>query len=523
MLWICVLLPALPLEVFTRAQTPEDAARPFAVGSGGHYPRVVAANIAADDAVVRPGQLVSAALALAPGLVLRDRDPPAEAAALAALAAWATQFTPAVSLAPPDAVLAEIGGSLRLFGGLSRLAAHFARGAHGLGFGARLAIAPTPTAALLFARAGRTAALTDPAALPRALAPLPLAHLDLDAATLATLNAAGITTFGAACALPRDAFARRFGAGLVAMLERAQGQRADPRLPFVPPPRYRGRLELPAAVESVEALAFALNRLVVELAGWLLGRGLGVLELSLSLAHERHAVRHVAPSAPAANAAPAGRLGGSPSAPTPPSGLPTTEVRFALAAPAREIAHLTTVLRERLARVELPAPVVAIALASETTAALAGRNLGLLPGDEAQAGIPLFDRLRARLGDAAVTQVRARAEHRPERAWKSEVTSHSASARTKPTGRRAGTVSDSVLPPRPAWLLAEPAPLGQEVAAGRWTLLEGPERIESGWWDGTDIRRDYFVAENPQGARVWIYRDSRYGADGEWFLHGLFA
>ena len=57
-----------------------------------------------------------------------------------------------------------------------------------------------------------------------------------------------------------------------------------------------------------------------------------------------------------------------------------------------------------------------------------------------------------------------------------------------------------------------------------WVLRDGPERIESGWWDGADVRRDYFVAENPRGEIVWIYRDHRYGIDdGEWFLHGVFA
>jgi len=57
-----------------------------------------------------------------------------------------------------------------------------------------------------------------------------------------------------------------------------------------------------------------------------------------------------------------------------------------------------------------------------------------------------------------------------------------------------------------------------------WILCDGPERIESGWWDGGDVRRDYFVARTPDAETVWIYRDHRYGTDdGEWFLHGLFA
>ena len=575
MLWTCLLLPSLPLDVFARAQTPADAARPFAVTTGGHYPRVVATNAAADDAGIQRGQLISAALALIPDLVLRDRDPNAEAAALAAVATWSTQFTPTVSLAPPDAVLAEIDGSLRLFGGLSRLAAHFTRGAHDLGYTARLAFAPTPTAALLFARAGENGLRsgngvrstfpagngvrsTFPSGLPRdvvwcsrksgpdpisgrksgpdpisepdpisgrksgpdpisvALAPLPLMHLGLDADALSTLAAAGITTFGQACALPRAALARRIGADLPAILDRARGLIADPRLPFVPPPRYEGKLELPAAVESVEALAFAVNRLVHELAGWLLGRGLGIVELSLGLAHERYAAAR--------------------------TGMPTTRVRFALAAPARDCAHLIMVLRERLARVTLPAPVVAIALASEATAPLAGRNLGLLPGDEALAAVPLLDRLRARLGEEAVTQVLPHAEHRPERAWKNRVRPYFSGTGAETAARRRKVGSDPTFPadprttagaaktraapdsPRPVWLLAEPEPLGHRLEAQPWVLKDGPERIESGWWDGIDIRRDYFVAENPSGETVWIYRDHRYGSDdGEWFLHGLFA
>ena len=84
--------------------------------------------------------------------------------------------------------------------------------------------------------------------------------------------------------------------------------------------------------------------------------------------------------------------------------------------------------------------------------------------------------------------------------------------------------SDPVFPPRPLWLLAEPEPLGHRLEAQPWVLKDGPERIESGWWDGADVRRDYFVAESPRGETVWIYRDHRYGSDdGEWFLHGIFA
>jgi protein ImuB len=510
MLWACLLFPSLPLDVFARAQTPDDAAHPFVVSSGGHYPHVVAANAAARATGIRAGQLISAALAFAPELRSRDRDGDAEAHALAQLATWALTFTPGASLAPPNAVVADIGGSLRLFSGLPRVAARLVGGAHALGYAARLGLAPTPGAALLFARAGRAQAVTDVAQLPELLSPLPLTLVDLDDALRTTLGQAGITTFGQAAALPRDGLARRGGADFMATLDRALGRVADPRSPFVPPPRFASKLDLPAPVHDAQALGFGVNRLVQELATWLTARGLGVRRLQLTLAHERYVRQR---------------------------GLPATAVSFALGAPARTSAHLTGVLRERLARVALPAPVESITLTSEEIAPLAGRNLGILPGDEATAvEVPLVDRLRARLGEDAVTRLAPHAEHRPEHAMHDVAVSAAESGRPtskRKTRARPATAFEAVtgnLPegPRPLWLLAEPQPLAHLLETKpwipSWKLRDGPERIESGWWDGSDVRRDYFVAENPQGEILWIYRDHRYGIDdGEWFLHGVFA
>ena len=56
---------------------------------------------------------------------------------------------------------------------------------------------------------------------------------------------------------------------------------------------------------------------------------------------------------------------------------------------------------------------------------------------------------------------------------------------------------------------------------GVLVLEAGPERIESGWWDGADVSRDYYLAHNPQGEKLWIYEDRR--EPGTWYLHGVFA
>jgi protein ImuB len=79
--------------------------------------------------------------------------------------------------------------------------------------------------------------------------------------------------------------------------------------------------------------------------------------------------------------------------------------------------------------------------------------------------------------------------------------------------------------PRPAWLLAAPRALaarnGRPWLDGPLELLAGPERIESGWWDGRDVARDYFLARDGCGARFWVFRERR--ERGGWYLHGVFA
>lgn len=77
---------------------------------------------------------------------------------------------------------------------------------------------------------------------------------------------------------------------------------------------------------------------------------------------------------------------------------------------------------------------------------------------------------------------------------------------------------------RPLWMLPVPIRLreaqGRPVFQGALQISRGPERIETGWWDGGDVRRDYYVAQNQRGVQLWIYRDLR---ETRWYLHGLFG
>jgi protein ImuB len=156
---------------------------------------------------------------------------------------------------------------------------------------------------------------------------------------------------------------------------------------------------------------------------------------------------------------------------------------------------------------------------------------GLL-GDRASqtsASPELIERLRARLGAQAVHSVGPRPEHRPEAAWETTepavVGMASSDMRTASRSRlKAAPATLPIDRDRPLWLLSSPRPLeledGHPCFEGRLELLRGPERIETGWWE-SDMTRDYYVAGNPSGVRLWIYRE-RDGARA-WFLQGVFG
>ena len=466
-MWIALRLPRLPLEIFLRGSSTPD---PFALEER-HC--VFACDRKAFARGVRAGMAVSAALALAPRLRVAPRDPATETEALLGVAGWAAQFTPGVALEFPDGVLLEVSGSLKLFGGLESLLERLRRGLEEMGWSSVLAGAPTPRAASWLARAGKQKLIGESAELEPVLAALPVEVLRCNDETLAAFEAIGVRTLGELRALPREGVARRFGQGLLAELDRALGRLPDPRNFFVLPARFRAAIELPAEVTQAEALLFAARRLIVQLAGFLAARSGGVQRFVLRLGHRDRAA---------------------------------TEIAIGLVAPSRDAEHFTLLVRERFAGLDLAEPVREISLRADDVVPLPGQNLGLLleQGKPPGQWEHLVERLRARLGTEAVYGLVLRAEYRPE---------HASALNPLPSLPVPGGGLGWGFGERPFWLLEFPRPLAEVGAVphhdGPLELLAGPERIESGWWDGDDVARDYFVARMQNEALVWIYRERR--------------
>jgi len=508
-LWLCLEFSGLPLEIFLRT----DGAEPAAViesAQGGY--RVRQANATAEQQGVLSGLGLNAALVLCPTLVLRERDRAGEAAAIERLAAWAGQFTSLVSIEPPRSLLLEIQGSLRLFGGLEGLGQVLDAGVAAMGFTPRRAVAPTPRAALWLARGADGVVVTEPASLTSCLGRLPLIHTGWPEKTLRVLEEMGVVCVADCLRLPRDGFARRLGPERLADLDRALGRLPEPRTGFRAPETYEGRLELPAETLDSDLICRGMQRLLAELEGFLRARGAGVQQPVFGFLHA--------------------------------SGEPTW-LSLPLSRPTDSAALLAGLLSERLERCRFPAPVIALSLASGPVTAAAVSQPALEEGRDAEEGQAcggqgpvedgraLVDRLRARLGEDVVRGVCLLADHRPERAWRYRGAgvddlaprSPGTSAGFGPSASTGQGTLERYGPGRPLWILEQPRLLSlrdeRPWLDGRLALREGPERIESGWWDGADVSRDYFVASNPAGTMLWVYRERRPAH--RWFLHGVFG
>lgn len=488
MRWLAVHLPALPLEVFGRACVRE---LPLAVSVQRKGERILRCNAVAAANGIRPGLGVGAARALCADLQVLPRRPCAEREALQRLAAWSIRFTPQVSPAPPRSLLLEVAASLRLFGGAEALIVQVGKGVSDLGYQCRLALAPTPLGALVLAMQagvpaeGHAPVVADRPALGAALGALPLRALGLTPREMDDLTRMGLRRVLDLLRLPRRGLRERLGSRRVDWLERLLGESPDPRPWFEPPAGYSGRIELPGEIELTESLVFPCRRLLLELAGYLIGRQAGARRLDWHLAH---------------------------------AGLADTRFSVGAARPQWDPDAWLSLLRGRLERLELPAPVREVQLVAQDIGTL---DLGapeispeLFPDLARPGHAPdpaILDRLRARLGSDAVRGLALAADHRPERAWRW----------CEPGETGTGIPGAD----RPLWLLSEALPL--EGRDGRpW--IEGPldlgierERIDTGWWDGFEVARDYFVATTARGERLWVYREIK-GPRG-WYLHGVFG
>jgi len=453
-----------------------------------------------------------------------------EAVAQRALGCMALGFTPRVALVD-EAVLMEVAGSLRLFGGLARLAQRLAQQADQFfernKVPAHMERAHGATSLIALGRLRYL--LGQPEAVCKRVADLPMHTLTAARPHLGVLERVGCRTWDDLLRLPRGGVARRFGAPLLQALDRARGHAPDAYEWLALPESFDEKLELDALVTHAPALMAGALRLLVHLQAWLLGRQSGLCALKL--------VWHLDPRRDVP---------------------PTGELVIRTAQPAQDLRHVARLIAEHLAQQRLPAPVTALSLQSLETekltdSAAATGSLLMQARQQGDSALELIERLSARLGPAQVQAWQPRADHRPEQMqrWVSAqiaIKSIASSARSE-RARGLNDVKNQIRAEAlyPTWLLPEPLKLAcvgnSPVYQGRLVRLAGPQRLEATGWlmpgDGAGegergkppAIRDYFIYRSLQAGLLWIYSErlpvaapqAVFGQPRAWYLHGFFA
>lgn len=439
-------------------------------------------------------------------------NPQADRMALMEIAQWCEKFSPVVGLEAgeqPSSLLFEVTGLAALFGDEEALARQVVVSCQQRGYWVRVSIADCIGAAWAVAHfnAPQKTVISDnitivPSGMDHArqvLAFLPLTALRLADETVELLQDLGITRIGQVLQLPRASLTARFGDNLIKRLDQACGLLPEIVVAHRAPPRFYAQWSLEYPTHSRGVIEHVLLQLVEQVVSQLNAQGLGAVELECQL--------HACPT----------------------RGVPTSLLRIALFQPTCSVSHLADLIPLQLERMSLPGLITEISVEAITTAPLQVRQRKLFADydsqDRNQLGV-LANRLGSRLGEKRVMRVRLRAEVQPERAsFYSPVTSR---------GKRSSNAIDlDTMIFRPLKLFASPLRLHVNAASpdtlpvrfcyenrqyqvGRYW---GPERIETGWWRGRSVRRDYYRVETQTGQRFWFYRQLD---NGQWFLQGAF-
>ena len=521
-------MPHLSVERVSRRRTG-SAAEPLAlVERVGSSQRVAACCPRASADGVQSGQSLADARAILPTLAVQPHDPQADRAELERLATGATQFAPIVQPVEPATLLLDVTGCERLFGSEERQLRQATAWVEAAGVTVRGAVAGTVGAAWAMAHAGdaRTAIIESGQEL-ATLASLPMRALRLDGALVETLAQLGIEMIGDVMAMPRSALASRFGQAVLDRLDQAQGTLDESIEPFrpTPPPAVRMRLGFPTDRQDVliEASRHLMARVIERLES--MGQGLSRL---LCTFHREQA-------------------------------QPLT-ANLWLSRPTRQLMHLMTLLAERIESVDMSIPVSAISMHVTAMAAIPqwqGRLFDAAETDREESMSQLLDAMANRLGPDAVVQPVQGDDHQPEYACQYEPVTETPQQDTQlasKASRMGGNMllqaeawrpdaddndatdvnaAHDAVADRPVRLLSPPqsveviaAPVEGRLAWFRWhnqchavSWATGPERIETGWWRGQHVCRDYYVVQDEPGRRFWLFRDR---GSRLWFVHGCF-
>ena len=279
---IAAALPWLAAEHRLRAEGQSGLDTPFAVvDTAEGTVRLTGVNAAAAKQGLSPGQTLTDARAVHPGLLTRPAAPERLASFRAALARWAERFSPLVGQDQRDALILDATGAAHLFGGEEAMLTALTTGLAAHGITGRAAIADTKGAAWALAHYG-AARIAEPGRTRAAVADLPTAALRLPQDVTDALARVGLTTIEPLTRMPRGGLARRFGIDTMRRLDQALGAEPEPVAPDRPLPSFATRITLPEPIGLVTDVMAGLDLLLERLCRDLETHQMGARTLTLT-------------------------------------------------------------------------------------------------------------------------------------------------------------------------------------------------------------------------------------------------
>lgn len=503
---VSLYLPRWPADRLRRksgdASPPRDAPLVL-IGRDGRRRVVTALDANAEGLGLSVGMPVAKAQALAPGLVIHDADPRADAEGLDKLALWALQrISPVVMPDPPDGLVIDTTGADHLHGGEAAMLTAIVERFAASGVEARGAVADTWRAAHAAARfLSRSTLVVPPGAAEAMLRPLSIAALRLDPGMVTSLRTLGFERIGDVLDQPRAPLTLRFGPEIGRRLDQALGNVAEPIDPFRQAEIVAVRRVFGEPIGAAETITRYTGKLVAALCAELQERGLGARRLDL-LFHRVDNTRQA--------------------------------VRVGTAQPVRDVKRLTRLLTEKIETVEPGFGIEVMELAAVIAEPLHAKQTISSLVEEPEPDISdLIDVLANRVGANKLCRFTPVQSDVPERSV----------ACVPPLAPETGATWEGDWP-RPTRLLSRPEPIETMAllpdnppvwftwrgVRRRVRRADGPERIRGEWWrrDAEMATvRDYFCVEDDAGERYWVFRSG----DGErpesgsqkWFLHGIFG
>lgn len=473
MQWLYIYLPNLQLDC---SLTVSGSISPCALI---HQGQIIQTNQAARRAGIAIGTGLAQAALLCGDLNVSDYQPRVEQQLLKQLAHKLYQLSATLYLDPPQGILLYTQDMRRLYASAEVYWQTLQQPLQEQQLEYCYASAHTPLAAQVLARAGSNQLCADQAEAEKLLAQLSISQSGLNDKLIEQLQRLGIQQLGQAQTLPSKTLGKRLGQELIQHLQQLQQPHTPKQQAYRPVRHFNQQLPLLYEVEHSPGLRFPLLRLLQDMEQFLYARQWQVSSVHLGLDYRERDKDWLV-------------IG---------SGAPEYQAKVWL-----------DLIMLRLEQIQLVEPAISLHVKGRQYSPWQAQTRSLFD-DKHSTNLTsgqLLGHLKNKLGNHAVQQLQLHDDHRPEHA------ASSVPAQQLTTRSRHQAMPTQA--PRPSILLPLPQPLSHKPRYG-WLYIQGPERIQSGWWDNQAICRDYFIARNPQGQLCWLFRNHQE----EWFLHGYFA